>query len=587
MATQGQIDSVGYSPTNAGWLISGWLPVASQLASGLPTENVSADLFGRSAISDAPVKLVFYRRSDMSDRGVGVVCLISGGAELAEAMAQITVRFGRTNFRMDRASGGVQLPEPEMIRHCRALLHEGFAGNLTALTAALRGDAYAGVSTVEALPDYVRIGIDDLITLRPEGVIVLGWMLAWPGTVSSMAVCSEAGTSQIRPTRTIATERSDVLDAGGRDKGFEDPRCGFMAYVDGKVQAGRPAWLKVETVDGQVAYTPIPDRRLRGMRAIRRILEATDVHSDNLRRAFDTVVGPACRSLNAELLDAAVSTTRVRFGTECPGTRGTIVIPLYNRLDYLEHQLATLACSATARSQWDILYVLDDPPRRQTALTLAESAHARFGIPFTLVILGENRGFASACNIGLKAAEGEYVCFLNSDVLPITADFADRLADRLESVPRLGIIGGLLLFEDGSVQHEGMQMRVVKSQGELGYPTHTRKGLRPRQADLEICEMITGACMVLRRDLADRLGGFDEGFIIGDFEDADLCTRIREEGLSVAVDHTVRLFHLERQSQADPDQHWRRNMTTYNAWRYEQRRQSISAPLKPDHATEG
>ena len=231
-----------------------------------------------------------------------------------------------------------------------------------------------------------------------------------------------------------------------------------------------------------------------------------------------------------------------------------------------------MASIGSFRQHWDVVYVLDDPPRRQAALALADSVHARFAIPFTLVIMAENRGFASACNIGLAAARGEYVCFLNSDVLPITGDFADRLADRLETVPRLGIVGGLLLFEDGSVQHEGMQMQVVRSQGGLAYPIHTRKGQRPRGTDLHVCDMVTGACMVLRRDVANRMGGFDEGFIIGDFEDADLCSRVRAEGLSVAVDHTVRLYHLERQSQAGPEHRWRRNLTAYNAWRYEQRR---------------
>lgn len=569
MAIQGEIDSIIYSPTNAGWLISGWLPVAPQLASGLPMENVSADLLGRFAFPDNPVTLGFHRRSDLSGKGVGVVCLIKGGPELAEDMAQIRIRFGGTNFCMDRAPGRVQLPEPEMIRHCRALLKESFAGHVTGLASTLRADAYTGVNTLEALPDYIRVGIDNLIVLRPDGAIVLGWMLAWPGTVVSMAVCSEAGISLIQPSKTVATERLDVLEAG-RDKGFEDPRCGFIAYVEGKIQAGGRAWLKIETAEGHVGYATIPDRRLRGMRAIQKILELTDVHADDVRRAFDNVIGPACRLLNAERLGIPVSTSRVRFGAERQGTRGTIVIPLYRRLDYLEHQIATFASAAAVWPLWDILYVLDDPPQRQAALALAESVYVRFEIPFTLIIMGENRGFASACNVGLAAAQGDYVCFLNSDVLPITEDFADHLANRLESVPHLGIIGGLLLFEDGSVQHEGMQMRPVRSQGGLSYPIHTRKGLRPRVADLELCEMITGACMVLRRDLADRLKGFDEGFIIGDFEDADLCTRIRAEGLSVAVDHTVKLFHLERQSQASPDQRWRSNITTYNAWRFEQ-----------------
>ena len=507
----------------------------------------------------------------MSDKGVGVLCLIQGGAEMADAMSAVTVRFGRTVFRMERAPGGVQLSEIEMIGHCRALLRESLAGHEAGLAAVFRADPFAGVSTVEALPDYMRVGIDELIVLRPEGAVVIGWMLAWPGSIASMALCSEAGIRQIKPSRTIAFERPDVLEAGGRDKGFDDTRCGFVAYVDGDVQAGGPAWLRIETIDGRVAYATIPDRRLRGIRAIKRILGPLDVPTGDIRRVFDDVLGPACRLLNAEWIASPVSTTIIRFGPEVPGARGTIVIPLYFRLDYLEHQIAILASQPATRPLWDICYILDDPPRRQAAVTLAQSVYARFGIGFSLIIMNENRGFASACNIGLAGSKGEYVCFLNSDVFPVTADFADRLADRLETVPGLAIAAGLLLFEDGSVQHEGMQMQAVASQDGLAYPIHTRKGRRPRVAGLELCESVTGACMTIRRDLAVQVGGFDEGFIIGDFEDADLCARVRAAGYTVAVDHSVQLFHLERQSQAGPEQRWRRNMTTYNAWRFEHR----------------
>ena len=66
-------------------------------------------------------------------------------------------------------------------------------------------------------------------------------------------------------------------------------------------------------------------------------------------------------------------------------------------------------------------------------------------------------------------------------------------------------------------------------------------------------------------------GGFDEGFAIGDFEDSDLCLRIRARGLRIAVDHRARLFHLERQSQVTPDRMWRFNVTLLNAWTHTRR----------------
>ena len=82
---------------------------------------------------------------------------------------------------------------------------------------------------------------------------------------------------------------------------------------------------------------------------------------------------------------------------------------------------------------------------------------------------------------------------------------------------------------------------------------------------------ITAACMVLRTAQARSLGGFDEAYAIGDFEDSDLCLKLRQLGLGCAVDMDTALYHLERQSQAGSAQVWRMNLTLFNAWVHERR----------------
>ncbi len=77
--------------------------------------------------------------------------------------------------------------------------------------------------------------------------------------------------------------------------------------------------------------------------------------------------------------------------------------------------------------------------------------------------------------------------------------------------------------------------------------------------------------MVMRAELARELNGFDEAFIIGDFEDIDLCLRIAERGLTCGVDRDVRLIYLERLSQASSRERWRENLTLYNAWFHQRR----------------
>jgi GT2 family glycosyltransferase len=240
-------------------------------------------------------------------------------------------------------------------------------------------------------------------------------------------------------------------------------------------------------------------------------------------------------------------------------------------VDFLEYQMALFSRHAPIR-ETEIIYVLDDPPRRRELEVLAHTTFERFGIPFTLLMLPDNLGFASASNIGMRAARSEYLCFLNSDIFPITKDWLEILIGRLKRDVSIGVIGPRLLFEDGTVQHEGCFYRPVKEFGNWLFVDHLNKGRIPDDnPGARTCDAITGACMVMRRSLALEVGGFNEDYIIGDFEDSDLCLKLRERGLSCVVAVDCQLYHLERKSQAAPSERWRMNVTLYNAWIHQRR----------------
>jgi GT2 family glycosyltransferase len=203
---------------------------------------------------------------------------------------------------------------------------------------------------------------------------------------------------------------------------------------------------------------------------------------------------------------------------------------------------------------------------------LFTSIYERFRLPFRALLFDRNVGFAPTNNIGLQHAHGRYVCFLNSDAFPGTDDWLERLAGRLVTYPGLGAVGPLLLYEDGSIQHQGMSFRQLTEFGGWHFGHHPGKGMQLRDAKgMRHCISITGACMLLRRSVAERLHGFDEPYAIGDFEDSDLCLRLYRMGLTCAVDLDVHLFHLERKSQAGSAANWRMNLTLYNAWFHERR----------------
>jgi GT2 family glycosyltransferase len=137
------------------------------------------------------------------------------------------------------------------------------------------------------------------------------------------------------------------------------------------------------------------------------------------------------------------------------------------------------------------------------------------------------------------------------------------------------------LFEDGSIQHDGIGFVPHPQLPEIWLNDHPGKGLSPAEApppeDVEI-PAVTGACMLLRRDTYLELGGLDDEYVIGDFEDSDLCLRLRERELLSYCARGETLYHLERQSlphlgPAD----WRAKITLYNAWRHTRRWRDVLA----------
>jgi GT2 family glycosyltransferase len=254
-----------------------------------------------------------------------------------------------------------------------------------------------------------------------------------------------------------------------------------------------------------------------------------------------------------------------------------LIVPLYGRIDFLEYQMAIF--SRQPRSPLlEILYVLDDPSKQRELEVLSQSIYERFQIPFRLLLLQENVGFAPANNVGLQAAKGEFICFMNSDVFPITPDWVDCLISGLERNPDIAIIGARLLFEDGSIQHEGCHYIPLIEFGNWQFIDHVNKARRPIQSgDIQRHAAVTGACMMMRRSHAEKMGGFDEAFIVGDFEDSDLCLKTRDEGMASAVHTDVEMYHLERKSQVSPAENWRLILTLYNAWVHQRRWFSVAS----------
>jgi GT2 family glycosyltransferase len=216
--------------------------------------------------------------------------------------------------------------------------------------------------------------------------------------------------------------------------------------------------------------------------------------------------------------------------------RVSIVIPVYGKAALTLGCLDAIAAHAP-KVGYEIIVVDDASPDR-TGVLLAQRAVRDKRL--TVVTHPVNAGFGASCNDGAKRAGGEYIVFLNNDTLP-EQGWLDALVDHADAYPSVGVVGAKLLFPDGSVQHAGVVIGADRN------PHHVYAGVRgdhPAVNKVRSMQIVTGACMLVRRELFDRLGGFDLGYRNG-HEDVDLCLRARRHGQFVHYCPDSVVVHLE------------------------------------------
>ncbi|MBT3346353.1 MAG: glycosyltransferase [Gemmatimonadetes bacterium] len=255
--------------------------------------------------------------------------------------------------------------------------------------------------------------------------------------------------------------------------------------------------------------------------------------ADSRRAVHDAVSGAVASGVDLGREGEGAS---VDEGEVLDDPRVSIVIPVYNGAGLTEKCLFGIAGNTADEPNYEVI-VVDNGSSDWTMYLL----HAMEG---DLRVLSNDRnlGFARACNQGAADARGEYVLFLNNDTVP-HAEWLAAMVDVADSDPTIGVVGARLLYPDGTVQHAGIEL--VE-----GVPDHVLRGVAaddPRVTGQRDLDMVTGACLMIRRDLFAQIGGFDAQFVNG-VEDVDLCLRARQQGYRVVYCGDAVVDHHEAQT---------------------------------------
>ncbi len=165
-------------------------------------------------------------------------------------------------------------------------------------------------------------------------------------------------------------------------------------------------------------------------------------------------------------------------------------------------------------------------------------------LPTTVVRATGPFNYSRLCNLGAGAAGGEIIVLVNDDVLPLNDKWLTELVAQA-SRPNVGIVGGLLYYPDGRIQHAGILLGINGTAEHVwrGYPS-SWGGIHGRARQVQEMTAVTGACMAMRRDVWRRVGGMDEQFAWA-FNDVDLCMRIRALGWKVLFTPFAEATHIE------------------------------------------
>lgn len=223
----------------------------------------------------------------------------------------------------------------------------------------------------------------------------------------------------------------------------------------------------------------------------------------------------------------------------------SIIIPNKDQADVLERNINSIL-EKTTYDNYEIVIVENNSTEAET---FAYYDQLKDNPRIKIVTFKTDKGFnfSAINNYGVKQCDGDYLLFLNNDMEVQTDHWLEIMLGAMQRGD-VGAVGARLFYPNGMLQHAGIVVGLGGiaagvfrgiSGGDPGYFSRTII-----QQDLSA---VTGACLFTSRELYEKVGGFDEE-LANDYNDVDLCLKIRREGKLVLFEPDVHLLHYESMS---------------------------------------
>lgn len=210
----------------------------------------------------------------------------------------------------------------------------------------------------------------------------------------------------------------------------------------------------------------------------------------------------------------------------------SIIIPMFGKIEYTLQCLASIEANPP-KSAFEVIVIDDGSPDGTGALNRVNGIR---------VLRNQNNlGFIRSCNLGARAAAGEYLHFLNNDTC-VTPDWLDELLRTFREFPGTGLVGSRLLYPDGRLQEAG---GIIWRDGTAWNFGRFQDPKLPEYNYAREVDYCSGASILVPRALFTELGEFDEHYLPAYCEDSDLALKIRAKGHRVIYQALSTVIHFE------------------------------------------
>ncbi len=238
---------------------------------------------------------------------------------------------------------------------------------------------------------------------------------------------------------------------------------------------------------------------------------------------------------------------RVLYSLPQKPPKVSLLIPTRDGFEILQACIESIR-NKTNYPDWEIIILNNQSRDRQTLRYLAEIIKDKrchvidYNLPFN---------YSAINNFGAKCATGEILGLLNNDIEVINPDWLTEMVSHAVR-PGIGAVGAKLYYTDGFVQHAGVII------GLGGFAGHAHRlfpsdhpGYTGRAMLTQNFSAVTAACLVLRREVFDIVGGMDDVHLSVAYNDVDLCLRIQNAGYRNLWTPYAELYHRESYTRGD------------------------------------